>query len=157
MLDGWPGAVVVVSHDRAFLERTVTDVVVIDEDHPGTRVPGGYAAWEANRRLRRAPGKATAGERTAPKPSTPVTSPARSTAAPPRRTPSTLRRLLKDADKELAALERRKATLTAELASAGGDRGELARIGTAIADVDAEILAVEERWLELSAELESPG
>jgi ABC transport system ATP-binding/permease protein len=27
-LDDWPGALVVVSHDRAFLERTVTDVIV---------------------------------------------------------------------------------------------------------------------------------
>ncbi|HSL56648.1 MAG TPA: ABC-F family ATP-binding cassette domain-containing protein, partial [Acidimicrobiales bacterium] len=29
-LDEWPGALVVVSHDRAFLERTVTDVVVLE-------------------------------------------------------------------------------------------------------------------------------
>ena len=36
-LDDWPGALVVVSHDRAFLERTVTDVMVID----GERRPGG--------------------------------------------------------------------------------------------------------------------
>ncbi|MCB1040124.1 MAG: ABC-F family ATP-binding cassette domain-containing protein, partial [Acidimicrobiales bacterium] len=32
-LDDWPGALVVVSHDRAFLERTVADVVVVDETH----------------------------------------------------------------------------------------------------------------------------
>ncbi len=41
---------VVVSHDRAFLERTVADVIVIDDEHDATRVPGGYAAWEAARR-----------------------------------------------------------------------------------------------------------
>ena len=29
-LDEWPGALVVVSHDRAFLERTVADVIVLD-------------------------------------------------------------------------------------------------------------------------------
>ena len=60
VLDGWPGAVVVVSHDRAFLERTVTDVLVLDERHPGRRVPGGYAAWEAERRSRRTAGRAVA-------------------------------------------------------------------------------------------------
>ncbi len=56
LLDDWPGALVVVSHDRAFLERTVADVVVVDEDHAVERVPGGYAAWEASRQLRRTRG-----------------------------------------------------------------------------------------------------
>ena len=36
-LDDWPGALVVVSHDRAFLERTVADVIVIDDDHDADR------------------------------------------------------------------------------------------------------------------------
>ncbi len=49
-LDDWPGALVVVSHDRAFLERTVADVIVVDADHDAERVAGGYAAWEAARR-----------------------------------------------------------------------------------------------------------
>ena len=53
VLDEWPGAVVVVSHDRAFLERTVTDVVVLDERTPGRRLPGGYARWEDARRASR--------------------------------------------------------------------------------------------------------
>ncbi len=66
-LDDWPGALVVVSHDRAFLERTVADVVVIDGPSGGgaaparrpggstparrpggstpARRPGGYAAY----------------------------------------------------------------------------------------------------------------
>jgi ABC transport system ATP-binding/permease protein len=64
LLDAWPGTLVVVSHDRAFLERTVEDVVVLD--HPGAgatrpgrvgRVPGGYAAYEAARRAARAAGR----------------------------------------------------------------------------------------------------
>jgi ABC transport system ATP-binding/permease protein len=64
LLDSWPGTLVVVSHDRAFLERTVEDVVVLD--HPGAgatrpgrvgRVPGGYAAYEAARRAARSAGR----------------------------------------------------------------------------------------------------
>ena len=47
VLEDWPGAVVVVSHDRAFLERTVADVLVIDDQHPGRRVPGGFGGWQA--------------------------------------------------------------------------------------------------------------
>ena len=37
-LDDWPGALVVVSHDRAFLERTVTDVLVLDGKGTAGRV-----------------------------------------------------------------------------------------------------------------------
>ena len=53
-LDDWPGALVVVSHDRAFLERTVTDVIVLDGAGSAGRRPGGYAAWEEARRAARA-------------------------------------------------------------------------------------------------------
>ncbi len=52
-LDDWPGALVVVSHDRAFLERTVADVIVLDGSGAAGRRPGGYAGWEAERRARR--------------------------------------------------------------------------------------------------------
>ena len=55
VLEDWPGAVVVVSHDRAFLERTVADVLVIDDQHPGRRVPGGFGGWQARRAQQPAP------------------------------------------------------------------------------------------------------
>jgi ATP-binding cassette subfamily F protein uup len=46
-LDGWPGSLVVVSHDRAFLERTVEEVVLLDGHGQAGPVPGGFAGWEA--------------------------------------------------------------------------------------------------------------
>ncbi len=49
-LEDWPGALVVVSHDRAFLERTVADVIVLDGTGSIGRRPGGYAAYEDERR-----------------------------------------------------------------------------------------------------------
>jgi ATP-binding cassette subfamily F protein uup len=48
-LEDWPGALVVVSHDRAFLERTVADVIVLDGAGSAARRPGGYAAYEDER------------------------------------------------------------------------------------------------------------
>ncbi len=158
VLEEWPGAVVVVSHDRAFLERTVTDVIVIDEHHPGRRVAGGYAAWEADRRRRRSTGRAAPavvpGASSSPLPPAaraPV--PRGGSPAPPGRSPSTLRRLLREAEREVAALEQRRAGLTAELNEAGGDHEALVRAGTALAAVEAELAAAEHRWLELADEL----
>ncbi len=45
-LDSWPGAVVVVSHDRVFLDR-VTDRIVACRDGRVEPVAGGLAAWIA--------------------------------------------------------------------------------------------------------------
>src|SRR5439155_13760923 len=49
-LEDWPGALVVVSHDRAFLERTVEDALALDGSGGARRVAGGYGAWEEARR-----------------------------------------------------------------------------------------------------------
>ena len=102
VLEDWPGAVVVVSHDRAFLERTVADVLVIDDRHPGRRVPGGFGGV----------GGGPAG-RGRPSPARPPTAPPRRPGRDrrrPRRSPSTLRRLLREVEKELAALTSAAAT-----------------------------------------------
>ncbi|HVL28587.1 MAG TPA: ABC-F family ATP-binding cassette domain-containing protein [Acidimicrobiales bacterium] len=49
-LDGLAAGVVVVSHDRAFLERTITSVVEIDDhDHTARWFDGGWAAYLAER------------------------------------------------------------------------------------------------------------
>jgi ATPase subunit of ABC transporter with duplicated ATPase domains len=45
-LDGLPGGMVVVSHDRAFLERTITSVLELDESsHEGRLFEGGWLAY----------------------------------------------------------------------------------------------------------------
>jgi ATP-binding cassette subfamily F protein uup len=157
-LDDWPGALVVVSHDRAFLERTVTDVIVMDGSGRAGRRPGGMAAWDAERRARTTAGTG----RSAPA----VTSTGASTGASavrgpaadrPARTPSTIRRLLQDEEKALARLDRERARLgeAVSAAAAAGDHGALAELGAATARVEGEVAAAEERWLALGGELEA--
>ena len=54
-LRGYDGAAVIVSHDRAFLDRTVTRVVELDEwTHGATEYAGGWTEYEAERARRRA-------------------------------------------------------------------------------------------------------
>jgi len=53
-LASYPGSVVVVSHDRAFLDRTVTRIVELDEWTRATReYSGGWSDYEAERERRR--------------------------------------------------------------------------------------------------------
>ena len=158
-LDDWPGALIVVSHDRAFLERTVTDVMVMD----GVARPG-----SAPRRLRRLGGRAPgqpgprprhhqrpeAGGRAHPAQAGEGRRPAPKPAGP--RSPSTLRHLMKEADKEVVRLGKRRVRLEEDLADKAGtaDHSELTALGAELNEVLAALATAEERWLALAEEAE---
>ncbi|MEY2469222.1 MAG: transport system ATP-binding/permease protein, partial [Actinomycetota bacterium] len=146
-LEDWPGALIVVSHDRAFMERTIEDALVLDGHGSIGRVPGGYAEWEATWRH-------TASRIADARPKAPVRAPVKGATETRRRSPSTLHRLMREAEKAVAAAERTRDRLTEELHTTS-DRDDLARIGTALADVERELAAREEEWLALGAEAEA--
>ena len=144
-LEDWAGALVVVSHDRAFLERTVEEVLAFDGRGGAGLVPGGYPAWEASRRRRRPdPGMGRA-----PTPAPPKAPSTRPVSALPAR-PGGSRDMVKRTEKELSSLQARRAALEGDLEAAGADHVALARIGTELADLEKSIAAAEDRWLELT-------
>jgi ATP-binding cassette subfamily F protein uup len=156
-LDDWPGIVVVVSHDRTFLDRTVSEVMALDGDGSARLVRGGVAGWLAERE--------TAARTPAGAPS-PQVQPAGGTAVPKgkqksapvtRQSPSTLRRLISQAEKKMETLTLRQQELTEALGNAGADHGALARVTTELAEVQDELARTEDEWLSLSAQLETAG
>jgi ATP-binding cassette subfamily F protein uup len=174
-LDDWPGALLVVSHDRAFLERTVADVVVIDGEHAVERVPGGYAGWRDRRQtglttpppgritpsapirrgfgeeLWKVRGESTSNRRQGKK--TPAVGDAPPPSPQPRkRSASTLRNLVRASEKRIRDIERRRDALVADLADAGDDHRKLAEIGAALAAAEAQLHQAEDEWLTLSEE-----
>jgi len=161
MLDAWPGTLVVVSHDRAFLERTVEDVVVLDghSGRPGrvAPVPGGFAAYVAERRAQRRPGRAgSAAPAGRPTPARAAPRP-RSAPGERRRTPSTLRHLLRRAEAEMRSLREQQSTLEAQLTTVSDDHARLAEVGERLSALGAELAAAEEAWLALAEEAEAQG
>ena len=149
-LEDWSGALVVVSHDRAFMERTVEDVLALDGAGQAVAVAGGYGAWEVSRGARRpvsGPGRARPGRLAG------TADPAGAAAPPVARTGRTSdRNLIKKAEREIAALQRRQNELQAALSDAGSDHVALTRIGRDLAEVHEAIAATEDRWLELTVE-----
>ena len=155
-LESWPGSLVVVSHDRAFLERTVEDVVAIDWPGGAGLVPGGYPAWEAQRRAERSGRQAGAAGPSRPDPGRDAATgkgpdPDRRDRARTR-TPSTLRRLLSGAERELVLASDERDAVAGRLV-AGGDHRELAAAASALARAEERVAAAEHRWLELAEEL----
>ena len=150
-LEDWPGAVVVVSHDRAFLERVVADALVVDGEGTATRWPGGFNAWDEHRRATGSQSAATAmPAKAAPKPS-PEKSQAKKTSG---RSSSTIGHLIREAEKSMAKLEKKRDKVREQLDAVMGDHAELSRVGQELAAIEAELAETEERWLELSDEQE---
>ena len=152
-LDEWPGALIVVSHDRALLERTVADVLVIDGSGSAARRPGGLGAYLESRRTNRAKGKTEAKAPGASKAAAVKAPAARSTS------PSTLRRELNAAERALAKSATEVERIEAALEGAIGDHAALAALGQQLADARSAMDAAEERWLALAEEAEevNPG
>ena len=147
LLDGWPGSVVVVSHDRYFLER-VTDHVLALVDGKLAYLPGGVDEYLLLRAG--APAGDTVGAAAPTTPGGSARTAAGSSAASRQRA----------AQKELARLERQiskltgtEAQLSADLAAHASDYTRLVELGAELRAVQDERATLEERWLEVAEEI----
>jgi ABC transport system ATP-binding/permease protein len=140
LLDGWPGTLVVVSHDRYFLERVTEHVVALLDDGKLSFLAGGVDEYLD--RIRAA--------RDAPAPTRPATSAPRSSAADDRSARKELQRL----ERQLERLSARETDLTAQLAANATDYEKLTTLGADLKATQAEKADFEERWLTVAAELD---
>jgi ATP-binding cassette subfamily F protein uup len=144
-LDDWPGALVVASHDRVFLDRTVDHVLAIDTRGEVRRVPGGVQGWLADRAV------------AVPQTDGPATKDRSSSARPkkPRAASQyTLGRRIRETDQAMAKVQRRIDRLNEQLV-ATADHEQLAALGADLAAAQGELLELEERWLELAEQQSS--
>jgi ATP-binding cassette subfamily F protein uup len=145
LLDGWPGSIVVVSHDRYFLER-VTDRVLALTGADLKFLPGGVDEYLSVRAKQR-DAQLYDAARTSP--------PARTddvkvSAAQQRAGQKELTRL----ERQISRLTDEEARLSAELAASGSDYERLLDLGAQLRGVEEERTALEERWLLVAAEID---
>jgi ATP-binding cassette subfamily F protein uup len=146
----WPGTLLLVSHDRAFLDNVVTSTFVFEGDGRVQEYVGGYEDWVRQRlaeKVRLAPDTASA-TRTADKPKTPKF------AVKLNKLSFKERRELDELPAVIEALESEQRALAAKIASPafykeGADtiRQSLARVD----ELQGELAAVYARWGELDA------
>jgi ATP-binding cassette subfamily F protein uup len=149
-LDDWPGIVVVVSHDRVFLDRTVNEVLALDGNGNAEIVRGGVAGWLAMRANKPK-------SQNAPQLRSTTTAPSAKPKTKPAKSASTLIRLVAQAEKSLAQANEKQSKLLAELALAKGDHAALAKVGEELAAAQAVVATAEENWIALAAEAEAQG
>jgi ATP-binding cassette subfamily F protein uup len=139
LLDGWPGTLVVVSHDRYFVERVCDDVHALMGDGSIRHLPGGIEQYVA---LRRGAAEAVP-------------------AAAATKAPAPTGAVVRAARKEVARLERaldrlveREGALHEEMAVSATDHARLRQLNTELEALVAEREDLEAAWLETSETIE---
>ncbi|URM91081.1 ABC-F family ATP-binding cassette domain-containing protein [Streptomyces sp. MRC013] len=146
LLDGWPGSMVVISHDRFFLERTTDRTFALLGDATLRMLPRGIDEY-LERRQRMV--EAASAPAAAPSPAAPAA------AAKAARTASAAD--ARAAKKELQRIERqldkvsgREAALHARIAENATDFAKVAELDAELRELAAEREDLETRWLELA-------
>jgi len=146
LLDSWPGTLLVVSHDRYFLERVTDQQYAVMGGHL-RHLPGGIDEYLRLRALEQRSGGASEGA---------------ATPAASSKTPALDGAARRAAEKELAALERRMQKLNEQIdrakhALADHDQSDYAGLGERMKTIQAqqdEVDELELRWFELTEQLD---
>ena len=151
-LQGYGGTLLLVSHDRAFLDNVVTQSLVAEGEGRWTEYPGGYSDWLALRPRRPA----------APAETAQRTQRAGQRADRPGRTKLSFKeqRELEHLPAELEALEREQHDITARMSQPDYHRAGAEKIKADRQRAEAiehELAAKFERWSELEARVATDG
>jgi ATP-binding cassette subfamily F protein uup len=142
LLDGWPGSLVLVSHDRYFLERVTDHVVALLGDGSLSYLPGGVDEY-----LRRRSAPATAGARSDARASA---SGGATGADQPggAGTQRAARKEMQRLERQIDRLTSREGELGAALAAHATDYVRLTELGAELRAAQDEKAQLEEQWLE---------
>jgi len=162
LLDGWPGTLVVVSHDRYFLERVTEHVVALLGDGKLSFLGGGVDEYLDRVRAVRAAGARPGasgglGPAAAGGKASRVVPPGggRALRPSPAAGERTARKELQRLERQLDRISVREADLSEQLTANATDYEKLTSLGAELRVAQAEKSDLEERWLAVAAELEA--
>ncbi|MDZ4139516.1 MAG: ABC-F family ATP-binding cassette domain-containing protein [Erythrobacter sp.] len=153
------GTVLIVSHDRDFLDRTVTVTLGLDGSGKVDIIAGGYADWEAKRKQPSTPTKTGSNTRQA-QPGGPLDGASTLTTGKPAAPPKISYKDQRDYEILPARIEELEDAIARGEALLGDpelyskDPQRFATISQGIANARAERDAAEERWLMLAEQIE---
>ncbi len=149
-MDHFTGCLIVVSHDRYFLDRTVDYLCQMEDGQLSPRYPGPYATFMALRERMASEAAAVAGPSIAGrKTDAPIAAPVLS-AAPARKLSWKETRELEALTLRIEELEQQKSELLAAMAAGGDDYLALQRLSDSLDAVEEQLSVALERWFQLS-------
>jgi len=152
LLQDYAGTVILVSHDRAFLDNVVTQVLAYDGDGRWVENPGGHTEWQTFL-ARRAEGRSNARDAERGKGASVAKAAAAAPAPEPEKPKGKMSykdaRELEALPGKIAALEKEQETITAKLAdpaSYNDANVNVAALNARVTEIESELLASLERW-----------
>ena len=139
------GSLIIVSHDRYFLDKSVDHLFVFEENGRIKDFVGQYSEYREYMKEREEAERATQRTNAAPKPQQ-----QRTHDTSKRKLSFKEQRELEEIERDLASLGEERAALEAELSAGEADYGRLTEISQRIEQIIALIDEKEMRWLELS-------
>jgi ATPase subunit of ABC transporter with duplicated ATPase domains len=133
-LDGWPGTLIVVTHDRYFLERVADVTYALPGGGRCVLLPGGIEQYLAERTAVETTSAARPSERR------------ETDSARERRTGKELSRI----ENQLGKLDERIAKLHHTMADAAADHVRLGELNAELSEMVARKESLEEEWLSLA-------
>ena len=148
MLSDYQGTLLLVSHDRDFLDRVVTASYVLEGDGSVDEYPGGYSDYRRQRRQKESALKAQKNDQK-------KTSKNNAAKSKTVKLSYNEKRDLEILPKAIDEIEKKLVNLSEQLGKAAGDGQKLLDISATMSSLTAELTAKEERWLELEMRQES--
>ncbi|WP_153502860.1 ATP-binding cassette domain-containing protein [Cumulibacter manganitolerans] len=146
LLDGWPGTLLVVSHDRYLLERVTDDQLAVLGDGTLRHLPGGVGQYLELRKhqLAASAGAGAAGSATASATTAPAAGgTAKAGSAEQREARKTLARI----ERRLEALAVQEKKLHGDLATHASDFEKVRELNKQLRGIEAERDDLEEQWM----------
>ncbi|HAO48815.1 MAG TPA: ABC transporter, partial [Runella sp.] len=146
-LMNFPGCLVIVSHDRYFLDRLVDHLFVFEDNGHIRDFPGNYTDYRnflAENKEQAAAAKQTVAARPQATSATPVSAPAK------RKLSFKEQREFETLESDMAKLESQKADFVEKMNGGVGSHEDFATWAKAVERITEELEEKEMRWLELS-------
>ncbi|WP_049580861.1 ABC-F family ATP-binding cassette domain-containing protein [Streptomyces sp. SBT349] len=147
VLDGWPGSLVVVSHDRYFVERTTDRVFALLGDGRLRMLPRGIEEYVERRTARLA--EAASAQPPAPAPRAAPPTP-EDRAAPAAQLSRATQKEIQRIERQLDRLGEKESALHSEMAENATDFQRIAGLDARLRELTEQRDELETRWLELA-------
>ncbi|MEU4256471.1 ABC-F family ATP-binding cassette domain-containing protein [Streptomyces fradiae] len=149
LLDGWPGSMVVISHDRFFLERTTDRTFALLGDATLRMLPRGIDEY-LERRQRMVEAAVPAGTATAAAPAAASAKAEKAAKAASAADARAAKKELQRIERQLEKIAGRESTLHDHIAQNATDFAKVAKLDAELRELAAEREDLETRWLELA-------
>ncbi|EFL23710.1 putative ABC transporter, ATP-binding protein [Streptomyces himastatinicus ATCC 53653] len=146
LLDGWPGSLVVISHDRYFLERTTDRVLALLGDATLRMLPRGVDEYLERRQRMLAAATAPSASGSGKQKAAEAPSGGQRSAAEQRAAKKELQKI----ERRLDRISDQESTLHAQIAEDATDFTRVAELDAKLRELTGERDELETRWLELA-------